>query len=91
MNFLLGGLGIAHLAGMPGVEVDDDVMVGRHLLDQGRHRAYRLRELRILGVRGEDMNAFAFMIVFGGGVTLPSVHRYESGSFRASGCDSNAR
>src|ERR1039458_10040462 len=50
---------------MPSVEVNDDVMVGRHLRDQRKHRAHCLRKLRILRVRGKDMNTLALMIVFG--------------------------
>ena len=56
---------------MPNVKIDDDVMVRRHFRDHGKQRPRRIGEPGILGVRGEDMDSLAFMIVFSRYTALP--------------------
>src|SRR5208282_1330978 len=69
--FLLHELRVAQPTGMENVKVDDDVMVGGHFCDHGKECARRVRELGILSVRGEDMNALSLVIVFSGRIALP--------------------
>ena len=72
-NFLLRGLRIAQAPECENVKIDDDVVVRRHFRDQWKQRPRRLGEPRILGMRGEDVNALSLMIVFSRCTAL-SVH-----------------
>src|SRR5438105_3815692 len=68
LNFLLHSLWITQGSGMESVEVYRDIMVGGHFRQQRKHCLRSLRELRIVCVGGEKVDAFALMIVFGGNV-----------------------
>src|SRR5208283_1169418 len=64
-DFLLCGFRIVQGPGMPNIKIDRDVVVGGHFLDQRKHRARRLTEPEKIRMRGEEMDSFPVLIVFG--------------------------
>ena len=53
------------------MEIDDDVVIGRDGRDEREHRLRRCRKALIFGIYRDDMNALAFVIIFGCEAWMP--------------------
>src|ERR1039458_4084471 len=77
VNFLLRKLWVGQPAGIPKVQIDDNVILRRHFLQARAHRPCRFREALIRGMRGEGVDAFSLLHVFRRYTAVP-VHRHRA-------------
>ena len=63
-NFLLRQLRIGQRAGIPKVEINDDVVFCRHLCEARAHRAYRFVKSVVGSMSSEDVDAPSILYVF---------------------------